>query len=561
MIWQKYGWLVLLVTVVAGCAPPGLTVIQQVQYQVGDDARWASKDWDDSAWSTASMLDLPDAPGLLWVRAVVQVSGYQPLGVSVAGVVAREVYWDGVLIGQAGRVGADVASEQVGPVDVVLVVPDSLDQAGPHVLALRVSSFRRPSQTTGLRMQAVVGPYATLLTAPLRSVGVPLLFLGGFLLVALYYGVLFLADRNRWPYLLTAVLCLMVAGLLGAESWRDAVGYTYDLHYIRIAIIEGLTWGVGLLLVGTFVVQFHLPRRWAWVGGVAVLNALVLLSIDDHEMAALAVFACSLTLALAVTAWAVVQQKAGARWAIAGILICLSVFAVARFDFMDEAFFPSFGVLVAGLLTSLGLQTREARHQHEAALATAARLETELLKKHLQPHFLMNTLTSVMEWVETDPDRGVQAIEAVADELRTLAEVSGERLILMRRELALCRAHLEVMSHRKAVTFELVTESVDLEASIPPAVIHTLLENAVTHNAYSEGTVTFMLRETQEGGMRHLTLESPLAALRRTPRAEGGGTTYIRARLAEAFPRQWSFEAGERDRTWVTQIRTPGGVV
>lgn len=541
----------------AGCQPSSeniFTTSTEANYQPGDDIRWAQPDWDDTNWPQSPILDLPDEPRLFWIRLDMPVHEVETLGLSIAGVVAREVYWDGILIGQSGRVGTDFNSEQVGPIDTTFRIPDSLASPGQHTIAVRVSSFRRPQSTSGLLMKFTSGEYRELTAASLRSAGIPLLFLGGFMLVALYYGVLYFADRRRLPYLFTSMLCLAVAALLIAESLRTTIGYTYDLHAVRLGFIELLTTIVGVLLATTFAIQFELHRRWVLAGMLIIAAGVALLLIEDHETGTYAVFAISLATALGVTAWAFRDRKPGASMALTGVTICFGVLLLTGHDFMDGAFFPAFGILIAGLLISVGLQTREQRDRHARALATTARLETELLKKHLQPHFLMNTLTSVLEWIETNPKLGARAIEALAAELRTLTEVSGEQLIPMSRELALCRAHLEVMGYRQAVQFELETTGVDTEAPIPPAVIHTLIENAITHNAYPPGKITFTLSETNADHQRQLILSTPLAGASREPRQEGGGLRYVRARLEEAMPGRWTLRSSEEADKWVTHI-------
>ncbi len=546
--------LVTLLLLGTGCQSPSENTFTTTRYQLGDDIRWAQPDWDDTTWPQTQVLDLPDEPGVFWMRLDMPVYEVETPGLSIAGAVAREVYWDGVFIGRSGRVGTDFNSEEAGPIDAVFRIPDALAAPGQHSVAVRVSSFKRPQSTSGLLMKITVGDYRALTTIPLGSAGIPLLFLGGFIIVALYYGVLYFADRRRLPYLFTSMLCLAVAALLIAESMRTTMGYTYDLHAVRLGFIEILTAGVGVLLVTTFAIQFELHRRWAIAGMLVIATGVALLLIEDHETSTYAVFAISLATATGVTGWAFRDQKPGASLALAGVAMCFGVLLLTGYDFMDGAFFPAFGVLMAGLLISLGFQTREQRQRHAMALATTARLETELLKKHLQPHFLMNTLTSVLEWIETNPERGARAIEALAAELRALTDVSGEQLIPMSRELSLCRAHLEVMGYRQAVQFELDSTDVHTDAPIPPAVIHTLIENAITHNAYPPGTVTFTLREIHTDLQRQLVLSTPLAGTAREPGPEGGGLRYVRARLEEAMPGRWTLRSGEVSESWVTHI-------
>ncbi|MEL6614310.1 MAG: histidine kinase, partial [Bacteroidota bacterium] len=508
--------------------------------RLGDDLQWADPGWDDRLWDR-----LPgrietgfgefQGPGVAWLRFRVDLDPSGATGLIVSAVAAREVYWDGVRLGAAGQVGADIESEQPGPIDLVLTVPDSLATPGAHVIAVRMSTFRRPVGLYGPYLLTLqVDRLQTLLVAPASEFWLPLVFLGGFLLVGLYYGALFVADRRRAEYLLTSLLCLTVAALLVAESWRWLVGYDYDHHLLRLRIVSGLTAAVGMLLAATFSVQFRQPWRLWVLGGLAVALAALLALPAVHDAETYRLFAVSLLVAFGLTLRAALHRLPGGGVAVFGVGVCLAVLLATGDEFMDTTFFPAFGVLLAGLLVSLGLQTRDARRRFETARAEAVRLEAELLKKHLQPHFLMNSLTSVAEWIETDPAVGVRALEALAAELRALSEVSGEALIPMARELALCRTHLDVMGYRRDVRFDLDARGVDPEGPIPPAVLHTLVENAVTHNAYPPGHVQLTLRETRHEGRRRLTLRAPLAGAAREAPQEGGGLRYVRARLAES---------------------------
>ena len=551
--------LVLLAGLACGVAhgQPGFDP-SDVRVRVGDDARWARPDWDDGDWATRWLYSPPDTAAVLWIRQRVAVGpGARPLGIAVYAVAAREVYWDGVLVGRSGRVGADAASEVPGPIDAVHAIPDSLAGAGTHTVALRLSTFHRPSSVGGYVHGVAVGDVRALARAPLRGTLVPLLFLGGFVLVALTYGVLYAVDRRRTPYLLTALLCLAVAALLGAESWRALVGYTYDRHLARLLAVTALTCAVGGLLPTVFLVQFEAPWRRAVWAGLAVGIGLALLAPGGYDTKALGVFAVALVVALGVTVWAALRRKPGAGLALAGVAVCAAAFAATGFRFLDTTFFPAFAVLTAGLLASLGLQTRERRRQHEAALRTAARLEAELVKKNLQPHVLMNTLTSAIEWIETDPATGVRALEAFADELRALAEVAGEPAVPLAREVALCRAHLDVMGFRRDVRFALDADGVDPDATLPPAVLHTLVENAVTHNAYPPGDVCLSLREDRAGDRRRYTLRAPVAGPAEAGAAEGGGLGYVRARLAERYGDDWALASAVEDGDWVTRVTVP----
>ena len=550
--------LLVLLMVVPWSASAQARVETAGRYRVGDDVRWAAPEWDDGDWERASWRSPPDTAAVVWLRVGVTLGETDALGLGVSAVAAREVYWDGVFIGRSGRVGADRAREVPGPIDALFPVPDSLAAPGPHVVAVRMSTFRRPASVHSYVQYVVVGDMRVLASVPLQAAGPSLVFLGGFVLIGLYYGVLWAADRRRTAVLLTALLCVAVAALVVAESWRAVVGYDYDLHLARLWIVTGLTCTVGWLLLAVFVVQFGVSRGWAVLLALALGVGLAVVLAEGYDGKAYAVFFVSLVAALVVTLWGAFRRRSGAGWALAGVVVCLGALAATGFRFMDGAFFPAFGLLTAGMLASLGLQTRDERRRHAASRAEAARLEAELLRKHLQPHFLMNTLTSIVEWVETDPATGARALEALADELRALSAVSGETCIPMRRELALCRAHLDVMGYRRDLHFDLDADGVDGDGAVPPAVLHTLVENAVTHNAYGAGTTRMVLREERlAANRRRLVLQAPLGGVPRPGASEGGGLRYVRARLEEAFPGRWSLSSGVEGGAWTTRIELP----
>jgi LytS/YehU family sensor histidine kinase len=143
--------------------------------------------------------------------------------------------------------------------------------------------------------------------------------------------------------------------------------------------------------------------------------------------------------------------------------------------------------------------------------------------------------------------------------------MSGKALVPLAEELELCRQHLEVMSYRKGSTFTLVSR-VNAAQRVPPAIFHTLIENALTHNAYAGGAVFGLEAAEAANGRRVYRLRSPLqrsdsergsAVERGRRRGEGTGHAYVKARLQEAFGDAWSFTAGPDGGEWLDTIETP----
>jgi hypothetical protein len=113
------------------------------------------------------------------------------------------------------------------------------------------------------------------------------------------------------------------------------------------------------------------------------------------------------------------------------------------------------------------------------------------------------------------------------------------------------------MGYRKEQSFTLVSDGVDTSQQVPPTVIHTLLENALTHNRYGEGAVFRLVAGAAPSGRRSYQLRSPLAGASAACRSDGRGHAYVRARLQEAFGDEWAFTAGPADGKWIDAIEMP----
>ena len=271
-----------------------------------------------------------------------------------------------------------------------------------------------------------------------------------------------------------------------------------------------------------------------------------------------AVWLCRLMLGYSavVAGWAAWKKRRGAWLVLVGVCVGLvSVRATNTRDFLDLSFFLTFGVLVLSAFTVLGMQIREDRRRAREALLTSARLEAELLKKNIQPHFLLNTLTALSEVVERDPAGAVRLINDLAGEFRSLARMSGEKLVPLGQELELCRAHLRVLSVRTGLTAALETRGVDETVLVPPALFLTLIENGFVHQRPAGNSAAFELHMQRPPGRIRFTFLSPGAVKSEPGRPDGGtGLRYVQARLEESFPRRWTLDQRAISEGWETVI-------
>lgn len=541
--------------------------VARFRVQPGDDPRWAEPGFDDAAWPSAALSELTAPGGPIWLRAEVTVEpgafpADQPIGLLFAGMASHEIYWDGARVGGGGVVGRSAADEVPGPIVARHWLPSPLAAPGRHAIALRLSAFHRGVPVSQPLWLVRVGSYDRIgATAPLYA-WIAIASCSGLVLGAAFALVMFFSHRADRAFLHLCALCLTAVALLIAESWRPLFGYAYDWHGPRLVVIASLTWLLDALVIAFTVVR--LPRRghrrFVAIAAAAMACAWFAPGWDTKSWL---MFLIGLGFAFGWTVRALRAGQRGSRTMAVVLAVSLLALLAAPELFANVSVFLLLDFLLVCLIVPYAMERGRERAHRDRALVTAARLETELVRKHLQPHFLMNTLTALSEWIDEDPRVAGEMIGALADELRLLHDILDRPLITMDEELRLCRAHLAIMSRRKGRAYHLVTRGIDERAAIPPAVFHTLVENAVTHGAAPAASVELGLTATPIGDRVRYVFEAPLCAAPDTAaaaprdRPEGAGTRYIRARLRESFDGRWSFTAGPVGGVWRTEIEIP----
>jgi hypothetical protein len=554
----------LTVAFIAAAAPApevAYPQIQTVKVSAVDDPRGALPELDDGGWDEIPWQRIDAQGRLLWVRARVPLPHPSaldgvPLAVYVSALAAYDVYWNGERIGGSGVPGASAALEMPGELDTSHYIPARLLREGDNVLALRMSTFhlRRtlvsPTHFLGIDEHGALVQQALVRRLPVLAAA------GALLLGAVYFAAMFLSARRDRGSLLLSLLSLAVLIQLCAELARS-FGYDYPLHILRLEVVHVAAIASALALAA-YVVDRYAARHRRTLLAAAVLMMMAATVVPRGFDGKTAFVILSGLVVVIVAALIGVRARApgaaATAVAVAGLVVW---FAAGPLSFVDETYYLAATALLLFLFAQQVVELRRVQSVRAAAEVHSTRLELELLKQHIQPHFLMNSLTAVSEWIESDPQTGVRMIEALAEEFRALAAMSGRTLVPLADELDLCRQHLKVMGYRKEQVFTLASDGVDTSQRIPPTVIHTLLENALTHNRYTEGAAFRLVTAEAPSGRRAYRLHSPLAGASTARDSDGRGHAYVRARLQEAFGSDWTFAAGPAGGEWIDALEVP----
>jgi len=529
-------------------------------FKIGDNIKWSLPSHQDHDWLPVSG-GLPDVQTNYWIRSHVsidQITKSDPvslMGIFTTVTGSYELYWDGVLIGKSGRVGVDATSEIAGPIYKISAIEHALYTTGEHIISLRVSSYHSSEALRTRNFRMHLAPYEELLSNTYLEAIIPIVSLGGLLLIAIYYLQLYFLYSKEKAFLLFGLLCLSVAALLICETFKSLVIYSYDWHLTRLRWISVLTFIIAILLPSFFLTRHKLSCHNAIKALFIALLVSVFAFNESYDFSSKLMFYISFVSALIITIIAVVNKYRGALLSLLGIAQVVTVMLLLPNDFQDKLFFPSFAVLILTTLFSLTLYMKVIRIERNSAIANSSQLEISLLKKNIQPHFILNTLTSVEYWIEEDSAKAIDFIDALADEFRVMNTIYSKKLIPLKQELELCQSHLKIMSYRKNVQYILQHDVDDLTVKIPPAIIHTLIENTLSHNTYSTANVIFNLRQRKTGSTFEYQLITPLGSRSKHKLLDTKlGSRYITSRLEESFGKRWEFTEQETESQWITII-------
>ena len=477
-----------------------------------------------------------------------------PLGLQINAFGAFDVYWDGVLVGSNGKMAKSGQSEVPGTEMSYYQIPEKLAGKGKHIVTITGTQTQLRETLRGIDVK--LESYLRLHRAPLIVMSFMNLMAGAFLIASIYYFFLYInSTRKEATVLLFGIICLLFFCLLIIEYIKFYIDIPYTHFYTRLQIVGLLTFIISILVPWYFMLQFGFKRKRLFL--FLLFAGLVIIYVKhyghyDKTAIYFSYVMCFVSIIIAVDA--AFRKIKGGVIVVAGLLASI---VVNKFIFYDFGLFISFTIIVLSMLYLHTIKTKALEEAHNASLLLSSRLQLELVKKNIQPHFLRNTLTSLIDWIEESPQQGIVFIRALADEFDIMNSISEETLIPVRQEIELCKKHLEVMSFRKELSYKWKEKNIDKNEEIPPAIIHTIIENGITHSLPSnDGLITFYLSFIREKKYKQYTLLT-VAKNRNKKKSDlsGTGFKYIKARLNESYGNNWQFDSFAVEEGWLTEIK------
>lgn len=203
-----------------------------------------------------------------------------------------------------------------------------------------------------------------------------------------------------------------------------------------------------------------------------------------------------------------------------------------------------FGV-IATFYFSSGARLQEAetlaraerlRRLEQESLATQA--ELRVLQAQIEPHFLFNTLATVIERIDSDPAIARSMLVSLTDLLRASLANTRRESIALGEELDLLRAYLGIMAARMGprLRYSIDADADLLAARLPPLLLQPLVENAIRHGLEPKAAGGELnVRCTGGDGRLRIVVEDSGRGLGEPTAGGGVGLANIRSRLAARY--------------------------
>lgn len=227
--------------------------------------------------------------------------------------------------------------------------------------------------------------------------------------------------------------------------------------------------------------------------------------------------------------------------------------------------FPLTTLLLLGwstvfLLLAASREMQATREQLLQARAMAQEAHLGALRAKLNPHFLFNSLNSVIGLVDEDPARAKRMMRDVGALLRRGLRSQGTDLTTLREELAFLEQYLRCeqvrFGERLAVAVD-VPEALRSRA-LPSLILQPLVENAIKHGVGHGERLAIRIAGREEGGRVRLEVRNTGSL---TPRADarsrpdgGDGLALVRDRLRVRYGPSAELTLREEDGWVVASI-------
>ncbi len=490
----------------------------------------------ESHWIRAKVVLPQDYRGVLALKAV----GFRG---------AHEVYWDGELIQQNGTIGTERRRAQFGRYQFYSIIPAHLRQTGEHHLVVRHEKMAA-SQWRIARL--LMGNYFDFRKRDRSGNHQMILMLTVFLTSAMFFLLFYFGFGKKIAFFFLSIYCMSYAIKTILKPYQDFFTPEFLIPYMSFENSHLAANFGSVFLIAFLLWEMSVPYRIWMLSGFALVSFLGYFAFTETEYLSLLMGCAGVAISYGI--WKKVE---GIGWTILGFVGFVVLILLWMENVLGYGYFAGVIFFLICMTFSVAQRIYRQIQLKQSALLRSSTLENQLLKKSIQPHFVLNSLASLQELIDQDPQGASDFVERLAEEFRMVSKVADQQLVSIQDEINLCRIHLKIMEYRKNSKFVLETQGLTGEEKIPPGIFHTLLENGITHGYAQKRTGRFLLEKLQlnKGAIEYRFFnDGEVESSEEGLLVKGTGLKYIEARLNGAYKDNWQLKSGRVENGWQVSI-------
>ncbi|ARE86043.1 Sensor histidine kinase YpdA [Clostridium formicaceticum] len=428
---------------------------------------------------------------------------------------SHEVWIDGKLVSVRGKVGVDqnTTHSNVRP----NIIYFSADQPKIEII-IQVSNFMH--KKGGIWQSLLIGSNEQVRKIYDFSAFLDVALFGSIFIMAFYHLALYILGKKDPSTLYFSIFCFLIGLrilLVGEKFLQQFVpGLSQEIAFK----LEYLTFYLGMVVFYMFIYALF-PKEMSTKGyrGVIVIggiySAIVCItpaSIYTHMLSSFqilsVIFCIYILYVLSVAAF---RRREGAGMILTGSVVFIATVINDIFYYSEMIFtgnLIAFGLFVFIFVQSIIVSVRFSKafttiEQMSEKLLSMDRLEMQFLQAQIKPHFLYNTLNTIMAFCRTDPEKAWELLDEFSNYLRgKFGFKSTSRYITLEKELNFVSSYLAIekarFDERLNVEYDIRSDTAVL---VPPLILQPIVENAVRHGIYPKkegGTVTVSVEKQTE---------------------------------------------------------------
>lgn len=209
------------------------------------------------------------------------------------------------------------------------------------------------------------------------------------------------------------------------------------------------------------------------------------------------------------------------------------------------------------------LQQNQKENEQRKADAERLAREAELynLRQQLQPHFLFNSLNSIIALIGRQPEEARNMTFQLSDFLRGTLRKDDQQLIPLKDELDHLQLYLEIEKVRfghRLDTYVQYDKSCQ-QLLLPAMILQPLVENAIKFGLYDTiGKVTVCIEASYKGYQLEISVTNPFDSTKNAPRkGTGFGLRGVNRRLYLLFGRTDLLQTRITDNVFTSILKIP----